>query len=561
MGADTLIQTPSKKARLPRFRTGACLLFLFGLAVAATSVTGVVLNYSPVPWWDQWFGTVNWYMQAEQHWWPSFWSLHNEHRLLFSRLIFWPDMRWFGGVNVLSLAGNVAVCAALAFASYRSVQLGSSFSRTCRLAVAGFVMAFCFSWMQSDNFTWGFQNQWFAVNLFALLAFHSISVSAARGHGVRLFVVALLCNIAASFSMANDTLAWPLSILLVLYWRFPLRMLVTLVVTFLIVAAANFWRSQGATGSIPHGTLAYVIQHQIGDLIRYGVRYLGSPMFFAFRSSPLATFAGAVVLVGAAWGTWTALRSRQTKAPALLAFAIFLCLTAFATGVGRLVLGLGNVYQPRYATNALLAWMALLLFGFLNVQQRPWRRVVGVCALVALVAVGVSQRKALSPDRDVMFERLVAGQAIREGVYDHAYLGVLWDHDDYLKTIIEAARAQKLSILAPEAPGYDHPPARILTDERCEGYIDGTAPTETQGMSRAEGWVFDRSHDSAPKTVVVTDGDGNTIGNGVVGKARADAAAALGKRETRVGWVAFYRTTPNISVFAKTREGGYCRLK
>lgn len=531
-------------------------LFLFGVVVSITSIVGVVLNYSPVPYWDQWFGTVNWYMEAEKHWWPSFWSLHNEHRLLFSRLIFWPDMRWFGGVNILSLTSNVVVCALLALAVYRAAIFRAAASAPAKLAIGGIALAFCFSWMQSDNFTWGFQNQWFAVNLFALLAFHALSVSASKKHDARWFAAALLACVASCFSMANGSISWLLVFSIMLYLRFPLRYWAFAALTCATVLVAYFHHASVATGSIPNGTASYVLRHQLIDWLHWSVLYLGSPMVFAFTRSYLADLAGVAVILASLAGAVWAIVNRDLKALPLLALALFLVATAFATGTGRLVLGLGNVFQQRYATNGLMVWMALLLFWSINLSGRL-RWPVYTCTAVALVAIGVCQRTVLSGSQDVMFERLVAGQALREGAYDHAYLTLLWGHDEYFAQIIQAAKKEQISILATNSIGYDNPPARIDATDRCAGFVDGTIPAETAGLTRTEGWVF--VPDGEPKTVVITDASGNTIGNGVVGKNRPDAAAALKSKNTRLGWVAFYKTTSPVHVFAKTGNG-YCKI-
>jgi hypothetical protein len=536
------------------------ILFLFGCLIAASTVIGVVQNYSPVPFWDQWFGTVAWYMRSEQNWWGAFWSLHNEHRLLFSRLIFWPDMRWFGGVNILSLASNVIVCGLLALAAYRAAVFRAAQSTAIHYCVAGVALAFCFSWMQVENFTWGFQSQWFAVNLFALLAFHSITVSASKEHSVGWFSLSLISATVATFSMANGVLAWPLLLLLMWYWRFPWRMPLLAVGVAIIEIVGYFWHAQGATGSIPHGTPSYVIRHQLVDLLHYTALYLGSPIWYALHRFGLATVAGVLVVAGTVMGFLYAINRRNLSAISLLALAGFLCGTAFITGTGRLVLGLDNVFQSRYSTNGLLAWMALFLFWLLNASSRTTRRVLYAGLAVSLASIAISQRTALKPDRSVIFDRLVAGQAVRDQVYDHRYLGILWDHDDYLVNIINEARRQQLTILAPHARGFDDPPAQITSTERCTGYIDATEPTQTPGKSRAEGWVFNQMARSVPAAVAITDLAGQTIGAGVVGKDRPDAAAATGAREKRLGWVAFYNTTAQIHVFAKIGDGHYCRI-
>jgi hypothetical protein len=38
-------------------------------------------------------------------------------------------------------------------------------------------LAFGFAWMQSQNFTQGFQNHWFAVYLFGLCAFEALDLN------------------------------------------------------------------------------------------------------------------------------------------------------------------------------------------------------------------------------------------------------------------------------------------------------------------------------------------------------------------------------------------------
>lgn len=533
-------------------------LLMLGLVVALTSIAGVVLNYSPVPWWDQWFGNVDWYMKAEQSWWPAFWSLHNEHRLLFSRLIFYPDMRWFGGVNILSFIGNVVMCGVMALAVWRAAIYRAGVSAEAKCAIAGLSLAFCFSWMQSNNFTWAFQNQWFAVAAFALLAFHALSISAHNGHSPKWFALALLSGLASALSMANGNLAWLVFIALVVYWRFPARLIVIAAVAAVVEVTAYFYHAQGATGSLPHGTLRYVLTHDPVGLVRYALAYLGSPAYYAFGQFGEATLGGLLVVFGTAAGIVAAWRKQDLKAVPLLALAAFLCITALATGVGRLTLGLANVFQSRYATNGLLTWVAILLFWTMNAQRETVKTWLYGGTGIALLMVVICQPASLKVDHDALFERLVAGQAMRQEVFDKRYEKTLWDAGDAIQPIVIAAKAQKISILAPTARGYDAPPARIDSTETCRGGYDSTEPTETPGWQRAKGWVYTPGTEA--QTVAIADTNGNTIGEGVVGALRPDAAAAVGSKNQHLGWIAFYRDSPDVHVFAKT-PGGYCRIR
>ncbi|MEX3967942.1 hypothetical protein AB4Y42_38060 [Paraburkholderia sp. EG286B] len=536
-------------------------LFLLGLAVALVTTAGVVLNYSPVPYWDQWIGNVDWYMKANQSWWPAFWSLHNEHRLLFSRLIFYPDMRWFGGVNVLSFISNVVMCGLMALSLWRAAIFRSGMTAETKLATAGIILAFCFSWMQRDNFTWAFQNQWFAVGMFAILAFHALALSAAGGYSKRWFAAGIFAALTSAFSMANGSLAWPVFILLMAYYRFPLRYFAAAIVVALVEVFFYFHHADGAMGTLQHGTPGWVLRHDPVGLVRYAVAYLGSPIYHPFHRFKLATLAGLLVVVGTATGFACACKNRDMKVMPLLATAIFMCVTALATGIGRLTLGLESVFEPRYATNGLLAWASILLFWAVNLKRETMRPLVYGGIGVGLLSVLVVQPAAFTGNPDVLYGRLVAGQAMRDDIFDRQYMQALWfagPNGDAIKPIVLQAQKESISILRPNATGYDTPPDHIDSTKTCPGAYDSTKPTETPGWQRAEGWTY-ADHGRA-RTVAITDASGKTVGSGVVGGYRPDAAAAVGTRNKRLGWVAFYRDTPSIHVFAKTGTG-YCMIR
>src|SRR5204863_7796639 len=93
------------------------------------------------------------------HWWTQ----HNEHRLLLARVLFWMDMRWFGGAAIsLVVASHVlaATAALLFWAAMRHHPPAGAGPGV--IAVAGLlVTAWLFQWMQEENFTLGFQVQFF----------------------------------------------------------------------------------------------------------------------------------------------------------------------------------------------------------------------------------------------------------------------------------------------------------------------------------------------------------------------------------------------------------------
>jgi len=535
------------------------LMFIFGCLVMLTTVAGVVLNYSPVPFWDQWDGTVYWYMRAEKNFWPEFWSLHNEHRLLFSRLIFWADMRWFGGVNILSLSANVFTCAVLAFAIFRAALF--DVKGAPKLLVAGFSLALCFSWMQSENFTWGFQNQWFAVNLFALLAFHSLAVSASRNYSLVWFVSALAAATASTFSMANGCLSWGLLILLALYWRFDWKFIAAIAAIGL-TEIFFYFADRGAVGSLPNGTMSYALQHDPVGFMLYALRYLGSPIWYASNSLAFATLAGALICVTALFWAVAAISNRSLRSMPLLALALFFCGTAFLTAGGRLVTGLGNVFQIRYATNGLLVILVLVLFCAANAKR--FRVFVHLSALIATVSVAVCQPAALRPDFGKLFQRKLSGEAIREGIVDTQFLSSLYPDGDHFREVLNQARAEGLTIFAPHVMGLDEPPPppQIDSHEFCDaGVVERVEESTTSNKMIARGWAVDLKQGRAPKRIVVTDENNQTIGSGIVGENRADVAKVIGAPDPYLGWAAFFEKSKTYRIYEETKANGFCQIK
>jgi len=541
---------------LPPLRLLAWLMAAFGCIVMATTVAGVVLNYSPVPFWDQWYGTVDWYMRAQVDFWREFWSLHNEHRLLFSRLIFWPDMRWFGGINLLSLAANVVMCAALAFSVYRAAIFENKVPS--KALIAGFSLALSFSWMQNENFICGFQNQWFAVNVFALLSFQALAVSASRNYSPLWFIAALAAATAATFSMANGCLSWGLLILLAFYWRFDWK-LIAVIGAAGLTEIAFYFADRSAAGTFPNGTMSYALQHDPVGFGLYAFRYLGSPVWYASNNLTFTTLTGAVICATSFFWTVVAIRNRSLRSMPLLAFALFLCGTAFITAGGRLVLGLGNVFQGRYATNGLSVILALVLFCAMNAQR--FRILVYVSATIALLAVALCQSAALHPDSK-LFARTLAGHAIREGILDHKYLSPLWDNDEYFRELIARARAEGLTIFGSPVPGFEPPPQNIGAHDFCDaGAVERVETSTTAPKMIARGWAIDVKQGRAPQRIVVTDDTDRTIGSGLAGESRPDVAKAIGASDQNLGWAAFFDKTDAFRIYIETKANGFCRIR
>jgi hypothetical protein len=554
------------RARGLSLTAGAGALAL-GLYVAITTWIGVALNYSPVPVADQWDGYIANYVAFQKLPWMALWLPHNEHRHLLARLVFFPDMAWFGGLDLLSLAVDLLLCLLFVALSLRILQRGAEReSAATRLFLAGVVLACGFSWVQCDNFTRGFQLPFFAVCLFGLGSFHALAVCRQRGGSTAWLAVSVASGIAAAFSMANGLLILPLCGLFACLLRLPWRHAATLAVAAGLTWAVYFFPIPGMPGPIAQeAPLAVAARDPVGAAA-FALLYLGSPVSYVLRSDgtwqrALETGVGLLVVAGLLAGFALVLRREaRSRVPQLWMMAVSAGFSAALAAAGRAPFGLREALTSRYTTQALAAWAALMVFFVLNLSGGA-RRALLVLSGVVLVALGVAQGQALRPDqRELVVER-IAGLALRNAVYDDRYIGPLYRRPARLVEVAKQAQPQGLSIFGRGVPGFDDPPARPIAEGTCLGRIETARPTATPGKIVVEGWGWDAEHAALPQGIAITGPDGRTIGSGLFGKIRHDIEHRLGVREKRTGWIAFADATPGpIRVLAKTAPGRYCAI-
>ena len=142
----------------------AVLSLVIGVYVVFTTTLMVIHGWSAIPYWDQWNELI---FSAKQLFSPWIYSQHNEHRILFPRLVFAIDTFAFAENNKFNFFSNLALPLTLAGMIIGLAHRHVSRSIAETLWMAGLILAMLFSAMQFANFLWGFQVQHFAVELAA----------------------------------------------------------------------------------------------------------------------------------------------------------------------------------------------------------------------------------------------------------------------------------------------------------------------------------------------------------------------------------------------------------
>lgn len=538
---------------------GLALLVSLGIWTAASSAVGVIRDFSPVPFWDQWDGYLDFYMRSGDGW-REFWRPHNEHRIVISKLIFWADIRWFGGRNVLSMASNYALLCALAGTFYgicaRYVE-----NWHARVALAGGIAVLMFSWVQWENLIWAFQNQWYAVFLFALLAFFCVERSA-NDRCARWIILALVCATASMGSMANGLLSFPMLVVLGLFFRIGR----TRVLLFIVATAFAGWAYMHGLHPSSDVSMTQVLRTMPREIARFFILYVGSPPWDAMQNIDLAFVCGAITLFGVALAAILVLvripHPGKINGVCFVALAWFVIATDLVTAIGRVpMLGSGAAVASRYETAALVAWVSLLAFFAVNCTTAIQRTLLGVTWFAAAAIVVPYQIQAVHPLSARTFDLNVAGLALRSGIYDSPLTEILHPNARRLESVSMQARERGISLFS--VPSNDYPiySGPVIASETCIGNIERiTKASEHSTLAQITGWAYGMDG-KPPAQIVLTNPEGKPIGYGVGGSPRPDAAQATGAKDNRAGWLAFFAPQPDYVVVVISQDNRLCFIK
>lgn len=393
------------------FTLAGLQLFFFLLSI----IFGAYLNFSPVPFMDSWSGMVGFYVEAQER--PlAWWVQHNEHRIFFSKLLFWLDMRYFGGLGLLLIPMNIVllVLSWWLLVSYANnlIKFPSGKERFLFSAVLGML---CFAWMQSQNIIWSFQSQFILVYFFPLLSFYCWAIAVQAGErSLRWRILSLMLGVASAYCMANGVAVLPA--LAVLSWltERSLRWFISIIVCSVVsIAVFSIGYQQGTATAFSYADLPRIIN--------FALAYLGGPLFVIFGKINWAVGAGVIALL---LSLYMFLRRSVYHPPAfalaLFTFIGYVFATAGITAYGRSFFPIELAASSRYLTPVLMMWGAMLILLVAR-HQHPLR--VSMVALAVFTVLLLSaQMKAFKVDTSSVLptphEKAVAALSLQLDIDD-----------------------------------------------------------------------------------------------------------------------------------------------
>jgi hypothetical protein len=440
------------RVRFPRAdKLLSYLILACGICTMGIGARHIVTSHSLVPFWDEWT-EIDTIATAPNHQVPLswLWSQHNEHRVVFYRLLLLADIHLFHGKRWISFWCMLAV-QLLSLVCLAWILHFCGVKGTLWRTIVGLGAFALFCPVQWENFDWAFQISFLLpgfllfLGLSALLKYQH-SVQQLRQGWVYL-ALSILAAAAATYSNANGILLWPL-LLLVATASIPRFEVIASYVGFGILFIALYLYHY--VGPANHASPLDSIRHpfRVGEylseyfgfthILLWGVRIRDS---FAISSGLFGLLLALAVVAIVLWR-----RRREPLHFVLLGFMFFAIGTAVLTALGRLNFGVAQAFSSRYQTFNLLFWFSTLSLLLLLVDRTsPFLRTFLLAALgAAMLSAFATFPFALRTSRTRIRWAEVSATALLSGVPDKDAIEVLYDEPIVVWRDAEYFRQQRL---------------------------------------------------------------------------------------------------------------------
>ncbi len=513
------------------------LFFLAAMVFVALAITGGVRGYSPVPFWDMWNGYLGFFNQVTTEDMSSWWAQHNEHRIVLARGFFWLDHVLFAGRGWFLIVINYLL---VSFVCILFWTIWKEKAHDRHHWIGYFLIAWLFWWIQKDNLEWGFQSQFILAQLLPLAALYFMHRSV---HGKtefnNWFVMAMAFGVLSIGSMANGVLALPIMTGYAVLARMGLRRILILGAASILMLGIYFYGYIAPTG---HGSLGQALRTNSLGLLHYVVVYVGGAFSFGGGHSGvwIATIAGVFLVGRSVFFAFKFINGPrdETLRLALLAFILYVGGTALGTAGGRLIFGVETALASRYMTPSLMAWAALLILHFpninslrLSVQDKLW-----VWFSILLLLMLPKQLESLRSEKARNFDRKLAALAVELGVKDEAQIKHVFPSVDWIFAIAEKPIAENLSIfgVAPIKDKREILGSKLnveIAADTCKAAIDEiTKIDHDPKYLKIRGWIFDQVENKVPEYALIVDNAGTVQGVLLTGDDRKDVEKIINSK-------------------------------
>ncbi|MBF0476515.1 MAG: hypothetical protein HQK59_11905, partial [Deltaproteobacteria bacterium] len=334
--------------------------------------------YVNIPQWDQWdMAAILAKKVAGDLTWRDLWALHNEHRLLFPRLLMLLLSHLSGWNIAWELALNVAIAlTTLTLIIYQlclTKQIIEKFNVALLIPIMSFLV---FSFTQAENWLWGWQIALFLNVAAACLGFIAL---AGAGSNWVYFLLAVAGGVVASYSFAIGLLYWPIGGLCLWFVKSssPKARLVRVGLWIALGVLVVVLYLYGYTKAQNQSDVGYGLYHPL-EFVLHALAFLGSPLAnYQVGFAVAFGIIGLVIFFYAGSRVWQRFHDRLELVAPYFCLGAYAVMAALLTTVGRVGLGLDQALVFRYITFSNLLWISDIIMIFLLVATDSIRAKAG----------------------------------------------------------------------------------------------------------------------------------------------------------------------------------------
>ncbi|HUC89532.1 MAG TPA: hypothetical protein VMR45_01915 [Patescibacteria group bacterium] len=376
----------------------------------------------------------------------DFFAQHNEHRLLFPRLLMLA-LAIFSHWNVTWEMAASLVLAAISFIFIYLMLSKTLDNKSIRWAAALVVSCIFFSPIQWENWLWGWQLQWYLNILGLVVAVWALSTWKAS-QPKRVLLAAAAATVA-TYSLGSGLFVWILCIPLFRFFRFHKKWLWLWVALGIAVIGANYIGYHDPVNSPAKGVF---LSNPVG-FVKYLLVYLSRPLALNMHQTIIIA---PLYLAGICALLFYFYRYKKNELYSNLlpwiCFGVYGCFAALETAVARLALGVEQAYSSRYValSQLLLIMFVVLAFKILedtyhkkndSARARTKYVLIIVLAIVMLFTLinGIKGARQFSRQSVYLHKAQHCAQTAKSSKDPCLLLlypspGIVWDRLQYLRS-------------------------------------------------------------------------------------------------------------------------------
>ncbi|MBF0524224.1 MAG: hypothetical protein HQK56_03905 [Deltaproteobacteria bacterium] len=475
--------------------------------------------YVNIPQWDQWDTAVILAKKfAGDLSWRDLWALHNEHRLLFPRLLMLLLSHLSGWNIAWELALNVVIALTTLTLIIYQLCLTKQSIEKFNVALLIPIMSFLvFSFTQAENWLWGWQIALFLNVAAACLGFIAL---ARAGSNWVYFILAVIGGVVASYSFAPGLLFWPIGCLWLWFGKSssPRMRLFRVGLWIALGALVVALYLHGYTKAQNQSPVSYGLHHPL-EFILHALAFLGSPLAnYRVGFAVAYGIIGLVIFFYAGSRVWQKFHDRLELVAPYFCLGAYAVMAALLTTVGRVGLGLDQALVLRYITFSNLLWISDIILIFLLVATDSTRTkaksksifprlVIYGLGVITIFSLVQSYRRAIDYADD-LHRRLDAARqnilAHYPGPMDEKIILSLHPSIDFINHFLRVLKDNHLSLFAERESALiqRHREARSPYPEAITPIKDGL------WRSPSNNYVFLQSQNNQEVFCLATTGNG-----------------------------------------------------